>query len=93
MKKTQNSKPPIELKKNEEFILKIFGKNLKAKRISMDYSQDTVAYISGLSRSYYAEVELGKRNISLINIVKIAVALDIELNELMYSTEFKKFFK
>lgn len=93
MKKTLNSKPPIELKEDAEVIQQAFGEKLKALRVAKDFSQDTVAFVSGLSRSYYAEIELGKRNVSLINIIKIAVALEIELNELLALKESKKFFK
>lgn len=94
MKKKVNYKQPIELKDaGEEAILKAFGENLKGLRDDKNLSQETVAFTAGLSRSYYAEVESGKRNVSLINISKIAVALDIELNKLLSLTENKKNFK
>jgi transcriptional regulator with XRE-family HTH domain len=94
MKKKINYKQPIELKDaGEEAILKVFGEKIKALRVAKDFSQDTAAFVSGLSRSYYAEIELGKRNVSLINIIKITVALDIELDELIALKESKKFFK
>lgn len=92
MKKKLNSKQPIELKDDTEIILKTFGEKLKTIRIEKDFSQETVAFVSGLSRSYYAEIELGKRNVSLINIVKIAVSLDVELDELLSLKENRKFF-
>ena len=91
MKKTLNSKQPIELKDDAEVILQAFGEKLKAIRTAKDFSQDTVAFVSGLSRSYYAEIELGKRNVSLINIIKIAVTLEVELDELLYFKENKNF--
>lgn len=93
MKKTLNSKQPIEFKDDAEVILKAFGEKLKAIRTAKDFSQDTVAFVSGLSRSYYAEIELGKRNVSLINIIKIAVALEVELDELLSLKGNRKFFK
>ena len=41
--------------------------------------------------SYYAEVENGKRNLSLINISKIAVALKVEINKLITLKEIEKY--
>jgi len=91
MKKTLNSKQPKEFKDDAEVILKAFGEKLKTLRIEKDFSQETVAFVSGLSRSYYAEIELGKRNVSLINIIKIAVALEVELDELLSFKENRNF--
>ena len=94
MRKKVNYKQAIELKDNaKEAIREAFGKNLKALRDEKEISQETMAFVSGLSRSYYSEVEEGKRNVSLINIIKISVALDIEVNELLSLTASKKFFK
>jgi transcriptional regulator with XRE-family HTH domain len=94
MRKSTNPKQSIELKENaEEAILNCFGKNLKELREKRNLSQESMAFIAGLSRSYYAEVESGKRNVSLINITKISVALDVELNKLLALAELKKSFK
>lgn len=69
-------------KSNDE-ILELFGKNLRAIREEKGMSQEALAFEAGFSRSYYTEVETGKRNISLINIIKLATALKIELNKLI----------
>ncbi|MGG5742204.1 helix-turn-helix domain-containing protein [Bacillus cereus group sp. IBL03679] len=45
-------------------------------------SQEKLAEITGLHRTYISEVERGNRNISLINISKIATALDINVSDL-----------
>ena len=73
---------------NEDFILQKFGENLRKIREKRDLSQEQVAYEAGFSRSYYTEVETGKRNISLLNILKISSLLQIELNELLKLKEF-----
>jgi transcriptional regulator with XRE-family HTH domain len=91
MRKKNNTHSPVEMKEESvEAILKKFGENLKALREGKELSQEAIAFNAGLSRSYYAEVELGKRNISLINITKIAVALDTELDALLSLKEIKK---
>jgi transcriptional regulator with XRE-family HTH domain len=68
---------------NETQVLQRFGDNLRKIRESRQLSQEQVAYEAGFSRSYYTEVETGKRNISLLNMVKLCLFLQIELNELI----------
>lgn len=68
---------------NEVAILKRFGENLRKIRENRELSQEEVAYQTGFSRSYYTEVETGKRNISLLNILKISFFLKVELDELI----------
>ena len=46
-------------------------------------SQEKLAEESGLHRTYISSVELGRRNISLDNIQKIALALGVSMTELM----------
>ena len=45
-------------------------------------SQEKFAQKIGMDRTYFASVELGKRNISIVNIEKIANGLEISLSEL-----------
>jgi len=91
MKRKSNQKPPIEFKKNaEETLLKTFGENLKALREQKGFSQETMAFITGLSRSYYAEVETGKRNVSLVNIIRILSSVDVEFDDLLSLNQIKK---
>ena len=92
MKRKNKSVRQVEFKKNsEKMIQKIFGDNLKRIREEQDLSQESLAFIAGLSRSYYAEVEGGKRNLSLINISRIASALDVELNKLLTLRDIEKY--
>jgi transcriptional regulator with XRE-family HTH domain len=46
-------------------------------------SQEKLAEESGLHRTYISSVELGRRNISIDNIHKIALALGVSMTELM----------
>lgn len=66
-----------------ELILQKFGENLKRMRENKGLTQEAVAYNSGLSRSYYTEVELGRRNPSLINLTKLAAALQVTVSDLL----------
>lgn len=58
-------------------ILLNFGKNLKKIRIDKSISQEKLALLSSIDRTYISSVERGKRNISLINIIKISQSLNI----------------
>ena len=50
-------------------------------------SQEKFALQIGLDRTYYASVEAGKRNISIVNICKIARGFNITLSELFSKIE------
>ena len=51
------------------------GNRIKELRNLKQMSQKDLAYASELDRSYIASVENGQRNISIVNIEKIAIAL------------------
>jgi len=54
-----------------------FGKRVKELRKKKNLSQERLAHICGLDRTYINSVENGKRNISIKNIEKILKALDV----------------
>lgn len=54
------------------------GKRLRAAREAKGYTQAALAERADLSVAYISSVELGHRNISLINIVVLAVSLDVD---------------
>lgn len=63
-------------------ILKDFGQKIKEKRLKIKISQEELAFRVGLHRTYVSDVERGNRNISLINIGKIAKGLGVSVKEL-----------
>jgi transcriptional regulator with XRE-family HTH domain len=60
-----------------------FGKTLRAIRKQHGFSQEGLAHLVGLDRSYIGGVERGERNISLLNICRIARALKVAPSVLM----------
>ena len=69
-------------------MLKI-GDNIRTVRKQRGYSQEEFADIAGFSRSYYTEIETGKRNISVLNLTKIIKALNVNPNEIFGSIKLK----
>lgn len=63
-------------------ILSLFGQRVRAVRKEKSLSQEALADRSELDRTYIGGVERGERNISLVNIEKIAIALEIEIKDL-----------
>ena len=63
-------------------IQKNFGCRVKQLRENMNLSQEKFALSIGMDRTYFASVESGKRNISLVNIERIAIGLKITISEL-----------
>ncbi|MBQ9187276.1 MAG: helix-turn-helix transcriptional regulator [Prevotella sp.] len=55
------------------------GQRIKAIREEKELSQKDIAYAADLDRSYIASVENGKRNVSIVNIEKIAHALKVSV--------------
>ena len=69
-------------------IKPIIGQRIKQLREKNGISQKDLAFESNLDRSYIASVENGKRNISIVNIKKIASALKVSLKEFFNDEEF-----
>lgn len=68
---------------DEVTLLTEFGARVKRARLAMGLSQEGLAFDSGLDRTYISSVERGKRNVSLINIRKLANALGIKASDLL----------
>jgi len=58
------------------------GQRIRELRKTKNLSQEQLAHLSGLSRQYITDVERGTRNIAIVNIEKIAKALEIPLSKL-----------
>jgi len=61
----------------------IFASNVRKVRLSKGLSQERLAEIAGLHRTYVGSVERGERNISIDNIEALAKALDVPAAELI----------
>jgi len=64
-------------------ILTLFGERVRVLRQTRRLSQEALALAAGLDRTYIGGVERGERNISLLNIQKIAQALGVSPADLL----------
>lgn len=70
-----------------EEICVAYGKAVRTIRQAKKISQEELAELCGLHRTYISDIELGKRNVSLENIDKIAHALQVKKSELFVEVE------
>ena len=68
--------------KHETEILVAFGLRLRAFRLEKGLSQEELAEKTNLHRTYIGSSERGERNISLLNLCKIAKALGLRVSSL-----------
>ncbi|MDR1349769.1 MAG: helix-turn-helix domain-containing protein [Zoogloeaceae bacterium] len=61
-----------------------FGQVVRATRMDKGVSQEALADLAGIDRSYMGGIERGEHNLSLFNIHRIAAALDVSIAELMH---------
>ena len=71
----------------DDVRLKI-GQRIKELREKADMSQKDLAYAADLDRSYIASIENGQRNVSIVNIDKIAKALKVALKDFFKDVRF-----
>lgn len=64
-------------------INEVFGKKVLERRLSLKISQETLANMADIDRTYLPDIEKGKRNASLRVADKIAKALNVSLKDLL----------
>ena len=68
-------------------ILMRYGQVVRKIRLEQEISQEELADRCGLHRTYISDIELGKRNLYLENIERIAVSLNKSLSEFFQEVE------
>ncbi len=64
-------------------ILKKFGDKVREERLKKELSQEQLADLAGVHRTYIGMIERAEKNITLENIERLAKALRIPLSKLM----------
>ena len=68
--------------KNKSQIATQFGSAVRKRRLRLGLSQEDLANLSGLHRTYISSVERGQRNVSLVNIERLAESLGVDIQTL-----------
>jgi transcriptional regulator with XRE-family HTH domain len=64
-----------------------FGKAVRKFRTATGISQEALADLAGIHRTYVGDVERGERNISLVNMMRVASALRVHLSQIVQEME------
>jgi len=65
-----------------DLYLKKVGRTIREARKAKGMSQESLSLTSGLDRSYIGGIERGERNVSILNLRKIASSLGLNISEL-----------
>ena len=71
----------------KERVQAAFGKALRKFRLSGGLSQEKLAELADIHRNYVGDIERGERNIGIVNMVKVADALKVNLSEVVREME------
>ena len=69
----------MKKKKGEPDICERFGFAVKSRREVLGLTQEELAHRAKIHRTYLSDVERGTRNLSLVNIERLSIALDLSL--------------
>jgi transcriptional regulator with XRE-family HTH domain len=62
---------------------RIFAENLRKARLAKELSQEDLAELAGLHRTYVGSVERAERNVSIDNMERLSEAVSVSLPELL----------
>ena len=71
--------------KRASTLIQLTANELRHRREMMGISQESLAQLCGLHRTYIGAIERGERNITLATLLKLAEALACELSDLIPS--------
>lgn len=67
----------------DNHLLLAFGQTVKKIRLENNLSQEELGERADLDRTYVSGIERGKRNVSLVNIARLAKALGVSISALV----------
>ena len=74
-------------KRSRHDVRERFGFAVKDRREELALTQEDLAELAGIHRTYLSDVERGTRNLSLVNVERVAVALKLRMSELFQRVE------
>jgi DNA-binding Xre family transcriptional regulator len=80
---TIGSMPRVSVSQDKDQSLVRLGAAVRARRTQMNYSQETLADAAEIDRSHMGKIERGERNVTFLNIARIARALQCKPSDLL----------
>lgn len=68
---------------DEGGVLARLGPHIRERRIALCLSQEALADASGIDRSHMGKIERGERNVTILNLTRIAKALGCKLSDVV----------
>jgi transcriptional regulator with XRE-family HTH domain len=68
---------------DQEGVLAALGRAVRERRRALEMSQEALADAAKIDRSHMGRIERGERNVTMLNMVRIAQALDLTLAKLI----------
>lgn len=68
---------------SEQYILSRFGQQVRSLRQIKAISQEELASRAGVHRTYIGMIERGEKNVTIVTMMKLATALEINITELL----------
>jgi len=75
--------PRVSGKTDKDQLLVMLGAAVRARRAALHLSQEALADSAGIDRSHMGKIERGERNVTILNIAKLATALSCRPSDLL----------
>ena len=80
--------PRVSGKTDKDQLLALLGDGIRARRKALDLSQEALADKAGIDRSHMGKIERGERNVTVLNVAKLAEALLCRPSDLLLDAGF-----
>lgn len=68
----------MAVKPQDSELVSIFAANVRKRRLALKLSQEELAEAAGVHRTYVGMLERGEKNVTIYNIERIAIALNVD---------------
>ena len=75
--------PRVSVKEDRDKSLVRLGAVIRARRLSLDLSQEALADVAEIDRSHMGMIERGERNVTFLNILRTATAIQCRPSDLL----------
>jgi len=80
--------PRVSGKTDKDQLLVLLGASIRARRKALNMSQEALADHAGVDRSHMGKIERGERNVTMLNVAKLADALSCKPSDLLADAGF-----